>query len=227
MPAVHVPTSRTATAEMPQPPSRRAQKKREKLERIVRAATDLFREQGFDETTGREICARAGIATGTLFLYVRDKRDLLLLIFRPRAERVLARLPLGLREGEEFVDGLMRLFTALVRLYARDVKLSRLFVEELLFRSDQADGMQDLNTRLRAHVAAIVEDGVRTGALRADVEPEQIESAVMAHYVLWLQLWLGRASVGRQAAVRGMRAALELQLEGIGSAPRRRRGSRR
>jgi len=196
---------------------RRERKKRDKLDRIVRAATEPFREQDFDETTGREICARAEIATGTLFLYVRDKRELLLLIFRPRAERVFSRAPTGLREGEGVVDGLMHLFGALVRLYARDLRLARLFVQELPFRSDQADGMEALNTALRAHVAAIVGDAVRVEGLRADVAPERIAHAVMAHYVLWLQLWLGKASVGRQAAERGMRDALELQLEDIGT----------
>ncbi|MGH0033798.1 MAG: TetR/AcrR family transcriptional regulator [Myxococcota bacterium] len=201
----------------PHPPGRRERNKREKLERIVRAATGLFRAQGFEATTGRQICQQAGIATGTLFLYVRDKRELLFLIFRPRAERAFARLPRGLGEDEGVVDGLMRLFGAFLRIYGRDVALARLFVQELLFRSDPAEGMQALSAELRTRVARIVADAVERGELRADVAPDELGQALGAHYVLWIQLWLGTAAVGRRAAERGLRRSLELQLEGIAS----------
>jgi hypothetical protein len=44
--------------------------------------------------------------------------------------------------------------------------------------------------------------------------------AVLAHYVLWIQLWLGTGAVGRRAAERGLRQALEVQLAGIASSRR-------
>ena len=69
----------------------RERKKREKRARILASARALFAEQGFDETTARQICEHAGIATGTLFLYVTDKRELLLWVFEEDARRVLAR----------------------------------------------------------------------------------------------------------------------------------------
>ena len=195
---------------------RRARNKREKLERIVAASTALFRDQGFDATTARQICAEAGIATGTLFLYVRDKRELLFLIFRPLAEGVFRRVPEGLREGDATVDGLVRLFGALFRVYARDVELSRLFVQELLFRNDPIDGMRALNTRLSERVFSIVMDGQDRGELRSDLSCEELGRSAAAHYVFWLQLWLGTDAVPRAAAERGLRRALELQIEGIG-----------
>ncbi len=194
---------------------RRARNKREKLGRIVAAATELFREQGFEATTGRQICERAGIATGTLFLYVADKRELLFLIFRPLAERVFARIPVGLREDEGVVDGAMTIFGALYRMYGRDRALARIFVQELLFRPDQTDEMRRLSTELFRRVRRIVEDGVARGELRGDVPVAELSQALGAHYVLWVQLWLGTGAVGQRAAERGLRRALELQLTGI------------
>src|SRR6516165_9127429 len=41
--------------------------------RIVEAAVDLFRSQGFDATTTRDIARQAKIATGTLFNYFDTK----------------------------------------------------------------------------------------------------------------------------------------------------------
>jgi AcrR family transcriptional regulator len=206
-----------------EPEGRRERNKREKLERIVRAATELFREQGFDETTGRQICERAGIATGTLFLYVRDKRELLFLIFRPLAERAFARLPRGLEQDEDVVSGSMRLFGALIRVYARDQTLARLFVQELLFRPDQAEGMRELTAELASRVSCIVADGRARRQLRDDVDDGALGQALVAHYVFWIQLWLGTRSVGRRAAESGLRRALELQISGLAAASRSKR----
>jgi AcrR family transcriptional regulator len=200
-------------------PGRRERNKRDKRERIVRAAGELFREQGFDATTGRQICERAGIATGTLFLYVRDKRELLFLIFRPLAEGAFRRLPAGLREGEGVVDGWMRLFGAFFRLYGREPRLARLFVQELLFRDDQRESMRALSGELASRAMRVAADGAARGELRGDLAPETIGQAALAHYVFWIQLWLGTGAVGRRAAERGLRRALEAQLAGI-AAPR-------
>src|SRR5262245_47787906 len=67
----------------------RERNKRDKQQRIVNAARELFREKGFEATTAREVCKRAQIGTGTLFLYVKDKHELLLWAFREDAERLL------------------------------------------------------------------------------------------------------------------------------------------
>ena len=62
---------------------------------------------------------------------------------------------------------------------------------------------------------SIVADARVPGELRSDLEVETLGRALGAHYVLWIQLWLGTGVVGRRAAERGLRDALELQLRGI------------
>jgi AcrR family transcriptional regulator len=46
-------------------------------ERLVRAALDLFTEQGYDATTVNEIADRAGLTKTTFFRYFPDKREVL------------------------------------------------------------------------------------------------------------------------------------------------------
>ena len=44
--------------------------------KIVRAATELFMQQGYRKTTIEEVAARAGVAKGTVYLYVKNKGEL-------------------------------------------------------------------------------------------------------------------------------------------------------
>lgn len=46
-------------------------------ERLERAALELFRERGFDQTTVVEIAERAGLTERTFFRYFTDKREVL------------------------------------------------------------------------------------------------------------------------------------------------------
>ena len=57
-----------------------AKVKEQTRERILQSAHKLFQEQGFEETTTRDIAARAKIATGTLFNYFPTKEALALSI---------------------------------------------------------------------------------------------------------------------------------------------------
>ena len=45
--------------------------------RLVRAAVDLFAEQGYDDTTVAQIAARAGLTKATFFRHFPDKREVL------------------------------------------------------------------------------------------------------------------------------------------------------
>jgi len=53
---------------------------------ILEAAASVFAEKGYQRATMKEIAARAGVAPGTIYLYFKSKRDLLLAI----ADRLIA-----------------------------------------------------------------------------------------------------------------------------------------
>lgn len=54
--------------------------------RILDAALDLFREQGFDSATMRDIATRAGVATGAAYYYYASK-DAIVMAFYERSWR--------------------------------------------------------------------------------------------------------------------------------------------
>ncbi len=54
---------------------------REKKDRILDRALDLFSEKGYHGTNTKEIAAAAGVATGTLYRYFRDKKAVFMAVW--------------------------------------------------------------------------------------------------------------------------------------------------
>jgi len=197
----------------------RERNKREKLTRIRAAARALFAKRGFEATTAREICERAGIGTGTLFLYVRDKRELLFLTFEEDARRIFAEGSAAAARERDFVAQLMALFSRFIAYYARDPAHAKAIVQELFFREHDSERMGRLTLEFGAHVADLVAKAQARGALRADVGAMLVANALFAHYGYWIQGWLGAGLVSREGAEDGLRRTLELQLDGLRARP--------
>jgi AcrR family transcriptional regulator len=195
----------------------RERNKREKLARITAAARELFRAKGFEETTAREICERAGVGTGTLFLYVRDKRELLFLTFESDARRLFAEGKAEAARTNGLVAQLMCLFGRFTAYYAVDRALSKAIVQELFFRTHDPGGLGRLTREFAEHVADLVAASQTRGELRADLTPARAAMALFAHYAYWTLGWLGTEMLARESVEPGLRRALELQVEGLGA----------
>ncbi len=141
---------------------RREASKADKAARIRDAALALWREKGIDATTTREVADRAGIAAGTLFLYVRDKDDLVQFVFRDEITRVLADRVASLRTRAQLLPRLMHLFTGLLEFYAVDRSVSRRLLREILFPATDANTIQftlEFIGRIAADIASAIERG--------------------------------------------------------------------
>ena len=64
----------------------------EKKNRIIQAGFELFSEVGYYNTNTAEIAKRAGVSTGIVYGYFKDKRDILLDVLYVYVERVFAPL---------------------------------------------------------------------------------------------------------------------------------------
>jgi len=76
----------------------RAEKMREKRERLRRASVELFHEKGVEETAVEDIVRRAGVAKGTFYLYFRSKAEILSDIVAARSRAILSRALENCRE---------------------------------------------------------------------------------------------------------------------------------
>lgn len=193
----------------------RSSKKRDKLERLRAAAWELFSTKGFDATTTREIAERAGVATGTLFLYAKDKPDLLFLVFEHRlaetVDEAFRSLP-----NTSLKDQIMHVLGRLFAMYEKSPALSRRFVKEL----PGADGpnaqrVNVLTIVFLQRIAGLVERAAERGEVRSDAPPLLAAQTIFAVYFMGLMSWLsGFDSLGT-ALDFAIAGALDLLMRGL------------
>jgi AcrR family transcriptional regulator len=192
--------------------SRIERSKRDKLERIKRAARKLFGRKGFEATTTREIAAAADIGAGTLFLYAGTKEDLLVLLFREEIGRVVT-AAFATMPSRPLLDQVLHLFGAMIALHERDPGLARVFVRELPFVEDRRHGIAEMMASIFAGIANLVEQSKSRGELRADVPSARLAHNLFALYFSQLQRWLGGDPITGAQRDQGLRIALKLQLD--------------
>ncbi|HTJ41094.1 MAG TPA: TetR/AcrR family transcriptional regulator [Kofleriaceae bacterium] len=106
-------TAHSAEPGKPAPPE-----KGDKRERILDAAEHVFAAHGFFAAKVSEIAERAGVADGTIYLYFKNKDDLLISLFESRMERVNAHLASHVAKHtkpKEKLDAFIRAYLALVK----------------------------------------------------------------------------------------------------------------
>jgi AcrR family transcriptional regulator len=170
---------------------RRERNKLEKRARIVAAARQLFAEKGFQQTTTQELAEAADIGTGTLFLYVRSKEDLLVLVFKDEMlERALAAFE-GLPREAPLLDQLMSAFTAMMEYHARDRDLARILLKEVMFPGNDSpsSAVRDLMEVIYGGLGQLLEQA-KGRELRPDFEVRLVAETLFGSYFMDLLEWL-------------------------------------
>jgi len=78
----------------------------EKRDRILRAAVKIFSRKGFFNSKVSEIARAAEVADGTIYLYFRNKEDLLISLFEEKMGEVVADVRRRIAVGGDAVDRL-------------------------------------------------------------------------------------------------------------------------
>jgi len=114
-------------------PGRRERNKIDKLLRITAAAKLLLAQKGAAEVTTAEVAKLADVASGTLFLYAKNKGEILLLAQNAEYEEALAR---GIRDSEgaeSLVASLRALWTPIFDCNRKNVENGRAYLREVMF----------------------------------------------------------------------------------------------
>jgi AcrR family transcriptional regulator len=195
---------------------RREQNKKDKLERIIAAARQSFVDNGFDATRIRDIARQAGVATGTIFKYAEDKRDLVFLAANDEFEALTARAFAALPVDARFLDQLEDLFRNYYLFYCRNKRLARILLREIFFFNVGRQAprtIQNVQSTID-RLAAVVRAAQRRGEVRSSEDPNQIARLLYSIYQIEVRRWVDHEPLSVEKGIATLRQILALALRG-------------
>lgn len=175
----------------------------EKRERILEGALKAFAKKGFYNTKVSEIASEAGVADGTIYLYFKNKDDLLISLFEDRMEWVNERLQSELSAVEGGVIEKLQAFVQLhFSLAVENRDLAEFITVEL--RQSAKFVKEYKNPKFGDYLRILqklIEQGQEQGVFRQDVDSRLVSRAIFgALDEVLLQLTLSRSAPGDVAS---------------------------
>ena len=190
----------------------REKQKADREQRILKAATRLFREAGYDSTKIETIAAKAKVSIGTVYNYYQNKGDLLVAIVSMEVNEVL-------RAGGELIAAppakVAQAVRALIDIY---LDHSLVYLDKQMWRHAMAISIRqpetphgrhysELDERLAAQVCELIERLQRDGRVKPDVDPRAAGEIIFNNTNMMFMTFVKRedmtlaelkAAIGRQ-----------------------------
>jgi len=163
---------------------RRRREREARRNHLLDAAEHVFLERGYDEVTVDDIAAEAEVAKGTLYLYFKNKHDLLMDLLHRRRRPILQAFGEAQADAKNGLDLVGRLIRAQQTSLAGDPsEFRRLFLRHLVegpphemtpaFENHAKHIERIINTYLNA-----IERGQGDGSIRTDLDPMMITTQI-------------------------------------------------
>jgi AcrR family transcriptional regulator len=198
----------------------RARNKLDKLRRIMDAAQSLFVAKGFDDTTMREIAVRAGVGLGTIFLYAKDKRDLLFLTINEPLQHITQRAERAVDPKAPMIDNLLAIAKLHYRFFGEQPALARLALREMIFYDSgtQAASFQKTRERLIRLFGHTIERAIANAEIAPSEPPLFVGWTLFCIFQVELRRWLASDVTNLRAGLRELERAFRLLIVGFGTA---------
>ncbi|WP_048600525.1 TetR/AcrR family transcriptional regulator [Rubeoparvulum massiliense] len=145
--------------------------KQNKYDVIIDAAVRVIAESGYHKAQVSKIAKEANVADGTIYLYFKNKDDLLISMFNKKMGQFVDVIQ-GRIDQETTVDGKLRALIAThLEMLNRDQALA--MVTQLELRQPQKEIRDELGKIVKRYqdvIAQIIAEGVETGYFRPDID---------------------------------------------------------
>ena len=150
--------------------------------RIIKAAMDLFAQNGFEVTSVSDICDKAGVSKGAFYHHFPSKQD----IFQKGMEEWLDSIDKQMalvREAEVNVpEALSQMTQMMPEIYREAMGGLPMFLEFLSHSYRDPEVLQAMaspHRRYREFFTAMIQDGIDEGSLR-EVDPDVVSRVIVA-----------------------------------------------
>ena len=141
-----------------------------KYNRILEAAVKIFAEQGFFQSTVSQIAKEAGVADGTIYLYFKNKEDILVQFYSYKARQVFARFREEVDGADTAVEKLRKLIYRHLEEFQNDKNMAMVYRAETHKNSRLVEEqIKEMSKMYHDIVSEIVEQGQEEGVMRRDL----------------------------------------------------------
>lgn len=142
----------------------------DKYQQILTAAIKVFAERGFSQSTISQIAQEAGVADGTIYLYFKNKDDILVQFYERMTEHVSIRFWDAVSTGKSAIEQLYNLIHAHLDLFQNEPFGAMVYQGEthLQWRLVQ-EPTRRMSKMYRDVITRVVDQGQKEGTIRSDL----------------------------------------------------------
>lgn len=190
--------------------------KNDKYHRILEAAVTVFAKSGFHESTISQIARAAGVADGTIYLYFKNKDDILVHFFNYKTRQVFARFREEVDQVQTAIDKLRNLIRRHLGEFQKDRFMAVLYQAETHRINRLAEEqIREMHKMYLDLIAEIVEQGQVEGAIRRDLYVGLVKRYIIGGVDEVINTWLH--SDGKYDLTSMADPLVDLFIRGIGT----------
>jgi TetR/AcrR family transcriptional regulator, fatty acid metabolism regulator protein len=194
---------------------RTKEKINDKYNRILEAAVKVFAEQGFFQSTVSQIAREAGVADGTIYLYFKNKDDILVQFFSYKTKQVFARFREEVDGADNAVDKLRNLIRRHLEEFQNDRNMAIVYRAETHQNSRLAEAqIKEMSKLYLDIVSEIVEEGQEEGLIRKDLYLSLVKRFILGGIDEVINTWIH--ADGKYDLVTMADPLVDLFIRGIG-----------
>ncbi|MCY7871882.1 fatty acid metabolism transcriptional regulator FadR [Bacillus spizizenii] len=145
--------------------------KRPKYMQIIDAAVEVIAENGYHQSQVSKIAKQAGVADGTIYLYFKNKEDILISLFKEKMGQFIERMEEDIKEKTTAKEKLALVISKHFSLLADDHNLA--IVTQLELRQSNLELRQKINEILKGYLNildSILMEGIQSGELKEGLD---------------------------------------------------------
>ena len=187
--------------------------KSEKYNKILDSAGAVFAEYGFYKATIAQIAARAGVADGTLYLYFKNKDDILYQFISFKTDVVFKKMHAAVEKGQNAEEKLRYLIRCHLEEFQNDKNMAIIFQSEVRYLRDIESQIKDISKMYLDLLSDIIEQGQTEGSMRQDLFVGLVKRFILGAVEGVISTWVSAA--GRYDLVSMADPLVDLFLTGV------------
>ncbi len=193
-----------------------AEEKNNKYHRILEAAVKIFARNGFRQSTVAQIAKEAGVADGTIYLYFKNKDDILVQFFHYKTRLVFDSFRAEVGKAQTGIAKLHNLIRRHLEEFQRDRDMAIVYQVETHQSSRLAEvQIKEMSKLYFDLISEIVEQGQEEGFIRREIYLGLVKRLIIGAVDEVINTWIH--SGGNYDLVSMADPLVDLFIRGIGN----------